>query len=154
MPRAASRKVYADAPAAVGCAGGSARRGRAVPDARALPFDGVFNGMPTRDYYKIGGAMMKAGYREQALPYLEEALRRIPEQPEDAARHWAASTCRPTAWRRRARRSSAPPRCDPEMPEAWNDLGGVEAAAGDPREALRDVRTGAGARARACPTRW
>ena len=50
-----------------------------LPDPRGLPFEGFFTGHPSRDYYKIGGALLQAGYAEQALPYLEEMLRRTPD---------------------------------------------------------------------------
>ena len=108
-----------------------------VPDARALPFDGVFHGMPTRDYFKIGGAMLMAGYGEQALPYLEEACcaasRATPEGLLAIGRiHLQANRLSPA--REALGRAAA---LDPAMPEAWNDLGGVESEAGNPREALR-----------------
>ena len=123
-----------------------------VPDARALPFDGVFHGMPTRDYFKIGGAMMMAGYGEQALPYLEEASRRSPNNARTLLAigriHLQANRLAPA--REALERATA---LDPAMPEAWNDLGGVESAAGNPREALRCMN-GPWRSGPTCPTRW
>jgi hypothetical protein len=46
-----------------------------VLDVRGLPFGGYFIGQPARDYYKLGGALLQAGYGERALPYFEEMLR-------------------------------------------------------------------------------
>jgi tetratricopeptide (TPR) repeat protein len=130
------RKIYADAPEAVAVQADLRAIDGPVPDARALPFEGVFHGMPTRDYFKIGGAMMMAGYGEQALLYLEEALRRFPNTPRTLMAlgrvHMQAGRLEPA--REALERATA---LDPGMPEAWNDLGGVAAAAGDPREALR-----------------
>jgi tetratricopeptide (TPR) repeat protein len=130
------RKIYAEVPAASTVQADLRSVDAPLPDARALPFDGVFHGMPTRDYFKIGGAMMMAGYSEQALPYLEEALRRFPNNPRTLLAigrvHLQANRLAPA--RQSLERATA---LDPGMPEAWNDLGGVAAANGDHREALR-----------------
>jgi Flp pilus assembly protein TadD len=130
------RRIYAGAPQDKTVAADLLVIDGAVPDARALPFEGAFHGMPTRDYFKIGGAMMMAGYGEHALPYLEEALRRFPNTPRTLMAigriHLEAGRLAPA--REALERATA---LDPGMPEAWNDLGGVAAASGDPREALR-----------------
>jgi len=130
------RRIYADAPTASAVQADLRAVDGAVPDARALPFDGVFHGQPTRDYFKIGGAMMMAGYGERALPYLEEALRRFPNNPRTLLAigriHLQANRLAPA--REALERATT---LDPGMPEAWNDLGGVAAAAGDAGEALR-----------------
>jgi tetratricopeptide (TPR) repeat protein len=130
------RRIYADAPTATAVQADLRAVDAALPDERALPFDGVFHGQPTRDYFKIGGAMMMAGYGEQALPYLEEALRRFPNTPRTLLAigriHLEANRLAPA--REALERATA---LDPGMPEAWNDLGGVAAAEGNPREALR-----------------
>jgi tetratricopeptide (TPR) repeat protein len=107
-----------------------------IPDPRALPFPGFFLGTPTRDYFKIGGAMLMAGYGEQALPYLEEARLRAPNNARTLLAigriHLQANRLAPA---REALEAAA--KLDPSLPEVWNDLGGVEAASGNPREALR-----------------
>jgi tetratricopeptide (TPR) repeat protein len=130
------RRIYADAPTASDVRADLRAVDAPLPDARALPFDGAFYGQPTRDYFKIGGAMMMAGYGERALPYLEEALRRLPNNPTTLLAigriHLQANRLAPA--REALERATT---LDPGMPEAWNDLGGVEAAAGNPREALR-----------------
>jgi tetratricopeptide (TPR) repeat protein len=130
------RRIYADAPTVSEVQADLRAVDAVLPDARAVPFDGVFYGQPTRDYFKIGGAMMMAGYGERALPYLEEALRRLPNNPTTLLAigriHLQANRLAPA--RQALERATT---LDPGMPEAWNDLGGVEAAAGNPREALR-----------------
>jgi tetratricopeptide (TPR) repeat protein len=45
----------------------------------ALPFPGDYISQPRRDFFKFGVAFLWAGYPTQALPYLEEVLRRSPE---------------------------------------------------------------------------
>jgi tetratricopeptide (TPR) repeat protein len=47
--------------------------------AAALPFPGMYIGAPHRDFFKFGAAFLWSGYNEQALPYLEQVLRRTPE---------------------------------------------------------------------------
>jgi len=130
------RKVYAETPDATGVQRDLRAVDEAVPDARALPFAGVFHGKPGRDYFKIGGAMLMAGYGEYALPYLEEASRRAPTNAKTLVAigriHLEANRLAPA--RQALERATE---LDPALPEAWNDLGGVESAAGNPREALR-----------------
>ena len=45
----------------------------------ALPFEGDYVLPPQRDFAKYGIAFLMSNYPEQALPYLEQALRRNPE---------------------------------------------------------------------------
>jgi tetratricopeptide (TPR) repeat protein len=42
----------------------------------SLPFSGVYLKAPYRDFFKFGAAYLWSGYPEQALPYLEQVLRR------------------------------------------------------------------------------
>ncbi|MBV9613170.1 MAG: VCBS repeat-containing protein, partial [Acidobacteriaceae bacterium] len=44
----------------------------------SLPFPGDYIGKPSRDFFKFGAAYLWAGYSAQALPYLEEVIRRSP----------------------------------------------------------------------------
>ncbi len=44
----------------------------------ALPFAGRYYQEPHRNYFKLGAAFYWAGYPEQAVPYLEEVVRRNP----------------------------------------------------------------------------
>jgi tetratricopeptide (TPR) repeat protein len=103
----------------------------------ALPFPGKYYSRPSRNYFRLGAAFLNAGYPAQALPYLNEALRRSPENVSallavsqihlEAGRHREA---RPLVDRALALR--------PDSAEAWNNLGGAEMAAGDAGAALRD----------------
>jgi Flp pilus assembly protein TadD len=130
------RKVYAEAPEAADAQADLRAVDGAVPDPRALPFGGVYHGLPGRDYFKIGGAMLLAGYGEYALAYLEEASRRSPTNAKTLVAigriHLEAN--RLAEAREVLTRATA---LDPALPEAWNELGGVESAAGNVREALR-----------------
>ncbi len=45
----------------------------------ALPFTGTYVGTPHRDFFKFGAAYLWSGYPQQALPYLEQVLRRTPD---------------------------------------------------------------------------
>ncbi len=130
------RRVYAGLPAPEEAEADLRAAGGPVPDARALPFEGVYHGRPARDYFKIGGAIWMAGYPEMALPYLEEASRRSPGNAKTTAAvgriHLEAGRLGPA--REAFERALA---LDPASPEFWNDLGGVEAAADNPTEALK-----------------
>jgi tetratricopeptide (TPR) repeat protein len=103
----------------------------------ALPFAGDYVGLPRRNYFKLGAAFYWAGYPEQALPYLDEVVRRAPENDKALnavgqihleAGRW--QTARPYLERAVA--------ANPRLGEAWNNLGGVESAAGDLRAAMRN----------------
>jgi tetratricopeptide (TPR) repeat protein len=70
-----ARKIYAEMPSAA-----EVRADMATPAPRALPFEGkYFAGAPRRDYFKLGAAFFQAGYPDYALPYLEEVVRRSPD---------------------------------------------------------------------------
>ena len=130
------RKIYADAPNANEAQADLRSLNVPLPDRRGLPFDGFFVGRPVRDFYKIGGALLQAGYGDQALPYLEEMLRRTPDNAKLLMAigrvHLMAKRLDPA--REALHRAVA---LDANMPEAWNELGGVESEAGNLTEALR-----------------
>ena len=46
---------------------------------RALPFPGRYYAAPQRNYFRLGAAFYWAGYPEQALIYLQEAVRNAPD---------------------------------------------------------------------------
>ncbi len=102
---------------------------------RALPFSGRYYHPPARSHYKLGAAFVGAGYPEQALPYLEEAVR---QWPENFKAHLAIGQ----VYLEMNRAGEARPelelaaRLNPRSPEVWNNLGGVAAAAGDHAGAL------------------
>jgi tetratricopeptide (TPR) repeat protein len=130
------RKVYEEAPAAAAAHADLSSLGGPLPDRRGLPFPGFFMGRPTRDYYKIGGALLQAGYSEQALPYLEEMRWRTPGNTKLLLAigrvHLLAK--RLPAAREVLQRALE---LDPQLAEAWNEMGGVEVEAGNLQEALR-----------------
>lgn len=130
------RKIYEEAPSAETARADLGSLGVPLPDKRGLPFGGFFIGRPTRDYYKIGGALLQAGYSEQALPYLEQMRRRTPDNPKVLLAigrvHLLAG--RLPAARETLRRVVE---LDPRLAEGWNELGGVESDAGNLTEALR-----------------
>ncbi len=45
----------------------------------AVPFPGVWHGQPRRSYFKLGAAFYWSGYPDQAIPYLDEVVRRRPD---------------------------------------------------------------------------
>jgi tetratricopeptide (TPR) repeat protein len=131
------RKVYAEAPDAATAQDDLRSADGPVPDRRGLPFPGAWFGQSARDYYKFGGALLQAGYPEQALPYLEEMLRRTPDNAKAllaVGRIHLQAKRLPQA-REALRRALL---LDPALPEAWNELGGVETADGNLQDALRN----------------
>ncbi len=131
-----ARKIYAEAPVAAAVLADLRSLDGPLPDARGLPFAGYFIGRPARDYYKLGGALQQAGYGEQALPYFEETLRRTPDDPKAllaVGRIHLEAKRLPQA-REALDRAVA---LDARLPEAWNELGGVESEAGDFIAAMR-----------------
>jgi Flp pilus assembly protein TadD len=70
-----ARKIYADMPSPA-----EVRADMAIANPRALPFEGHYSaGAPRRDYFKLGAAFFWAGFPDHALPYLDEVIRRSPE---------------------------------------------------------------------------
>ena len=130
------RKIYATAPDAATAQADLRSLAGPLPDPRGLPFEGFFTGHPSRDYYKIGGALLQAGYAEQALPYLEEMLRRTPDNVKALLAvgriHLEAQRQAPA--RAAIERALA---LDPRLAEGWNEMGGIETLAGRLPEALR-----------------
>ena len=52
---------------------------RALAKGQGLPFPGFYIAQPHRDFFKFGAAFLWSGYNEQALPYLQQVLRRTPD---------------------------------------------------------------------------
>jgi tetratricopeptide (TPR) repeat protein len=70
-----ARKIYATMPGLT-----ETRADLAAATPRALPFEGRYQAsVPARDYFKLGAAFFGAGHPDQALPYLDEVVRRSPE---------------------------------------------------------------------------
>ena len=130
------RKIYATAPDAATAQADLRSLAGPLPDPRGLPFEGFFTGHPSRDYYKIGGALLQAGYAEQALPYLEEMLRRTPDNVKALL---AVGRIHLEAQRQAPARAAIEHALalDPRLAEGWNEMGGIETLAGRLPEALR-----------------
>lgn len=124
------RKTYEGTPGVAEARADLASLAVPLPDARGLPLDGEYVHVPRRDYYKFGGALLQAGYYEQALPYLEEMLRR---NPENAKALLAVGRIHLQMGRLPNARESLTKALaiNPATPEGWNELGGVESAAGN-----------------------
>ncbi len=130
------RKIYASAPDAATVQADVRSLNGPLPDHRGLPFSGFFTGLPRRDYYKFGGALLQAGYPEQALPYLEEMLRRTPDNPKAL---FAVGRIHLQAKRSKQARAALERALtvNPNLPEGWNEMGGVESLDGNLTAALR-----------------
>ncbi len=131
--RGRARKIYAQQPGAAQVA-----QDLAAP-ARPLPFAGRYLVEPRRNLFKIGAALLWSGYAEQALPYLEAELERTPRNVRImvlvAQIHLEAQRTRQA--RRVLEQALA---IDPASAEAWNELGGVEMAEGNPKAAIERYR--------------
>jgi tetratricopeptide (TPR) repeat protein len=103
----------------------------------ALPFPGRYYTPPRRNYFRLGAAFYWAGYPEEALIYLEEAVRYAPQNAKavlavghihlEAGRHGAARE-----YLERAVQLS------PDSADAWINLGSLEEAVDNHQAALRD----------------
>jgi len=131
-----ARKIYAEAPGAAIIQADLRSLDGPLPELRGLPFGGYFIGRPARDYYKFGGALLQAGYGEQALPYFQEMLRLTPDDPKAlmaVGRIHLEAKRLPQAREALGRVVALNAR----QPGAWNELGGVESEAGNFTEAMR-----------------
>jgi tetratricopeptide (TPR) repeat protein len=102
----------------------------------ALPFPGWYYARPSRNYYKLGAALIGAGYPEQALPYLEAAIGQWPEnfQATLALGQVHLESNRLPEARRSLEKAL---QLNAKSPQVWNNLGGVAIAEGRNDEALR-----------------
>ena len=102
----------------------------------ALPFPGWYYAHPSRNYYKLGAAFIGAGYPEQALPYLEAAIRQWPDNFQASlalGQVYLESSRLPEA----RRNLETALQLNAKSPQVWNNLGGVAIAEGRNDEALR-----------------
>ena len=107
--------------------------------ALALPFAGKFYTRPARNYFRMGAAFLWAGYPEQAVTYLDEVVRRTPNnflaQLSLGQIHLGAG--RLAEAREHLERAVA---LNPKSSGAWSDLGGVEMSNGNYSAALVDLQ--------------
>lgn len=124
-----ARKIYSHQPSANEVAADV--RTRSLP----LPFAGRYLTAPRRDFFKIGAALLSAGYPGPALQYLEAALTRDPNvRTMVLVSQIYVDTHRTKEARVLLRRALE---MNPSSPEAWNELGAAEAADGNPAVGLK-----------------
>jgi Flp pilus assembly protein TadD len=102
---------------------------------KPYPYEGFSIGAPQRDFFKLGAALLSCGYPARALPYLEEVLKR---QPENVRTLVLAGQIHREANRLDAAREHLEKALalDAQSAEGWNELGGVMLARGDDRKGL------------------
>jgi tetratricopeptide (TPR) repeat protein len=100
-----------------------------------LPFGGRYLVPPRRDFFKMGAALLSAGYPGPALPYLEAALSREPNvRTSVLVAQIYIDTQRITEARKLLKWALD---ADPLSPEAWNELGAADSAEGNPAAGLK-----------------
>ena len=106
--------------------------------ALALPFSGKFYTKPSRNFFRMGAALLWAGYPEQAVTYLDEVAKRA---PDNFLAHLSLGQIHLGAGRIDAARTHLERAIElnPASPAAWNDLGGVEMRQGNYSAALKDL---------------
>ena len=95
----------------------------------ALPFPGHYHANPGRNPFRMGAALMEAGYPRLARPYLQEAASVAGNR--DNFRIWLTlgQADLQSGELDRAERSLEHARdLDPDSPQVWNNLGGVAMA--------------------------
>ena len=132
-------KLYGVAPDAATLAADIKRMRDGDRQRLALPFPGDYLGVPRRNFFKLGAAFYWAGYPGQALPYLEEVVRRTPQNEKalNAIGQIHLDAGRLDIARSYLERAVA---ADPRLGEAWNNLGGVESSAGNLQAALKNYQ--------------
>jgi tetratricopeptide (TPR) repeat protein len=137
--RGFARKIYPSIPSAAVLRSDLQRIQDPDRIAVALPFAGKYYTPPARNYFRMGAALLWAGYPEEAVIYLDEVVRRTPDsflaQLSLGQIHLGAG--RVEAAREHLERALA---LNPESSSAWNDLGGVEMRQGNYPAALTDLQ--------------
>lgn len=132
-----AHKIYQDIPPAAALQADLLKLKDPDRVARALPFRGQYYVPPQRDYFKLGAAFYWAGYPEQSLVYLQEALRNAPDNSKAhlAVGHIHLEAGRYGQAREHLERAIA---LNPDSADAWTNLGSLEAALENHAAALRD----------------
>jgi len=104
----------------------------------ALPFSGKYYTAPTRNFFRMGAALLWAGYPEQAAIYLDEVVNR---SPDNFLAHLSLGQIHLGAGRVEEARMHLERAVvlNPASSDAWNDLGGVEMRQGNYLAALKDL---------------
>jgi tetratricopeptide (TPR) repeat protein len=104
---------------------------------RALPFKGRYYSEAKRNYFRLGAAFYWAGYPEQALIYLQEAIHNAPENSKAhlAVGHIHLEAGRHEQARKHLEKALA---VNPDSADGWINLGSLEAAQDNHVAALRD----------------
>jgi len=136
--RGLAHKVYQEIPPAATLQADLAMLKDRTPQQRALPFPGRYYAAPQRNYFRLGAAFYWAGYPEQALIYLQEAVRNAPDNSKahlalghihlEAGRHGQA--------REHLEKAVA---LNPNSADGWVNLGSLEAALNNHAAALRHL---------------
>jgi FimV-like protein len=128
--RSRAHKIYPSIPSDAELENDLALMGDPDRAAHALPFPGRYDHPPSRNYFRHGAAFFHAGYPEQALGYMEEAVARNPAnfiaQLAIGQIHLEANRL---AQARRYLDDAKKIKTD--SPELWNNIGGVQMAEGD-----------------------
>ena len=136
--RGMARKIYPSIPSSSILRADLRRMNDPNRAALALPFSGKYYTEPIRNFFRMGAALLWAGYPEQAVTYLDEVIKRSPDnflaQLSLGQIHLGAG--RVEAARTHLERAIA---LNPASSAAWNDLGGVEMRRGNYTDALRDL---------------
>jgi FimV-like protein len=106
-------------------------------NARGLPFRGKYYSPPGRNYFRLGAAFYWAGHPEEALIYLDQAVRRHPDNSKAhlAVGHIHLEAGRYGPARHHLERAVA---LSPGSTDGWTNLGGLEAALENHSAALRN----------------
>jgi Flp pilus assembly protein TadD len=137
--RGFAHKVYSTIPAAAALRTDLEQMRNPDRTALALPFAGTYYTAPVRNYFRLGAAFLWAGYPETAVIYLNEVVRRTPD-------NFLARLClgqihletgRVDEAREHLERAA---QLNPESASVWNDLAGIEMRRGYYAAAVEDLK--------------
>ena len=133
-----AHKVYQEIPPAGALRADLAALTDPKRGARALPFAGRYYATLQRNYFRLGAAFYWAGYPEQALIYLQAALRNAPDNSKAhlAVGHIHLEAGRYVPAREHLEKAVA---LNPDSADCWVNLGSLEAALDNHAAAVRDL---------------
>jgi Tfp pilus assembly protein PilF len=133
-----AQKVYPTIPSAAVLSADLERMKDRGRNALALPFVGKYYTPPVRNFFRLGAAFLWSGYPEVAVIYLNEVVRRTPD-------NFLARLCLGQIHLEAGRIEEArehlgrAAELNPESASVWNDLAGVEMRRGSYPAALKDL---------------